>query len=450
MPIEIATVDARTCYRADPVEIGEVMDVEAALWNTGHHTTLMAPGDFAFRIEGLAVSTVTLGLHLAFPFYNSGQRSGRFCGEMFDTLEVSSFASKLRAYRYNGVKLDEITIKEILDYIDYGVNVFKEKRLDATRLVRKLIREDRPRAPRGYADANAGKIAQEQLRVFIPTITPTALVYKVNLVGLAALYRTAHLPELQDVIDQMVFLVCQYDPRISFMFRNRRLKNFSPTINTKLAKGQIVWTEPQATLKKFDRWPKGCPVPTQADLHPVDTLHTDPRFMPLATRNVNSEMTLSLMTMGQDQRHRTIARGTPVFTGAFYLPPVPRMMNLEGTAELFMKKWLSLAEQVPPEIATLIAPYGAMVNYTKSGDYRAVIHEQNKRTCWCAQAEIFELSRQIREQFLARNPQNPIVSIMAPRCFGGDKKCGEGKRYCGRDISIQEFSSIEYFASRRI
>jgi hypothetical protein len=156
-PIEIATIDARTCYSADPVGLGETMNVEAALWNTGHHTTLMAPSDFVFRIEGLSISSVTLGLHLSFPFYNTGQRSGRFCGEMFDTIEVSSFAQKLRAYRYDGAKIDEGTIKEILDYIGYGVNVFKKQRENATCLVRKLIQEDRPKASDGYADANAAR-----------------------------------------------------------------------------------------------------------------------------------------------------------------------------------------------------------------------------------------------------------------------------------------------------
>lgn len=450
LPIEIATVDAKTCYEAERVELGERMNVEAALWNSGHHTTLMAPGDYVFRIEGVSVSTITLGLHLAFPFYNTGQRSGRFCSEMFDTMDASSLVAKLTAYRYDGGKLDPKLLSWIADYLEFGIGVFKEKREEATRLVRRIIREDRPNAPANYADNNAKKIAQEQLRVFIPTIVPTALIYKVNLVGLAALYRTAHLPELQDIVDQMVFLICQYDPRVSFMFTGRKFQNITPEIGPKLrGRGQIR-TSPQATLKQFDRWPKGCPVPTQADLHPVDLLHADPRFMPLATRNIVSEVKLSLMTMGQDQRHRTIARGMPVFTADFYNPPVCELLGLRSRAEMLLEKWLRIAECVPPEVTAMIAPYGAMVSYEKSGDYRAIIHEQNKRTCWCAQAEIFELSRQLREQIQAKNPSNPITGIMAPRCYGRDMKCGEGKRYCGRDISVQEFSELEYFGSRRI
>jgi hypothetical protein len=286
--------------------------------------------------------------------------------------------------------------------------------------------------------------------VFIPTIAPTALVYKVNLVGLAAMYRTAHTPELQDIIDQMVFLVCQYDPRISFMFCDRRLENYAPEIDTELANGQVIWTEPLVKLKKFDRWPEECPVPTQANLHPIDLLHADPRFMPLATCNVNSEVTLSLMTMGQDQRHRTIARGTPVFTGAFYLPPVPEMLNLGDTAELFMNRWLSLASGIPGEVAALIAPYGAMVRYTKSGDYRQSYTTEQASMLLRASRD-FRTSRAsfVNSFLLVTLRTQSSASCLLGVSVATGSVC-EGRRYCGRDISIQESLESEYFASRRI
>ncbi|KKS92071.1 MAG: hypothetical protein UV67_C0011G0027 [Parcubacteria group bacterium GW2011_GWC1_43_12] len=83
-PYELAQHAAGTCYQAKMPEFGQgKQDVKGRLFEKGHHTPL-EHWSATFAIEGIAVSDVTFGLHLAHPFYNTDQRSGRFCGEMFD------------------------------------------------------------------------------------------------------------------------------------------------------------------------------------------------------------------------------------------------------------------------------------------------------------------------------------------------------------------------------
>ena len=112
----------------------------------------------------------------------------------------------------------------------------------------------------------------------------------------------------------------------------------------------------------------------------------------------------------------------------------------------------------------VLAPYGAMVAYEKVGSFNAIIHEQGKRLCWCAQEEISNLSRQMRLSLkgeLEKSAANAtslasaqlwqmrlaeFLRIFEAPCYRTGK-CAEGVRYCGRDMSLRE--NGDYFPKRR-
>ena len=170
-------------------------------------------------------------------------------------------------------------------------------------------------------------------------------------------------------------------------------------------------------------------------MHPVDQLHFRPEMMDNSIGSIKTEVDLSLATMGQDQRHRTLRRGKPRFTGDFYLPPLLKELKLENKASEMMKKWIEFHDILPSSLWTVLAPYGAIVKYTKQGSFNALAHEQAKRLCWCAQEEIYHLSRTFRLQIIDRfGIDHKLISLFEePACYNTGI-CVEGGRFCGRDI----------------
>src|SRR3989344_1287129 len=80
--LALASHAAQKCYQEESPEMGDMINVENRLFKTSHHTTL-EHHSFTFDIEGISVSDITFGARLTSPFYNSDQRSGRFCAMMF-------------------------------------------------------------------------------------------------------------------------------------------------------------------------------------------------------------------------------------------------------------------------------------------------------------------------------------------------------------------------------
>lgn len=176
---------------------------------------------------------------------------------------------------------------------------------------------------------------------------------------------------------------------------------------------------------------------------PVDQLFFRPEMMDNSVGSVALNIEISLATMGQDQRHRTIHRGIPWFTREFYAPPVVCELGLSEDALALISEWtdLYLCEfGIPKSLGMIIAPYGAVVGYSKKCPINALVHEQGKRLCWCAQEEIYNVARKFREQ-LTGSP------ALEPHCFKTGV-CAEGERYCGRDIIQREKGY--YFPQRRV
>lgn len=431
IPEKISFV-AKGCYQAEKPKIGELINIKNALFETGHHTTLQHNA-FSFFIEGIAISDVTFGLHLASPFYNSSQRSGRFCGKMFDNPDFDFLSAYIRRYWPN---IPEEQHKGIMDFVGSGIRMYRDNIAKATEVAKQFIKEERPFASEKYIEQNAPKFAQEQLRVFISTIFPTALTFTINLSALVAFYRVAWSPPLIDIITLMADILLQKYPELGYMFVRRDGNNpFSqlPRVEPlRWLDGILV--KPKSHLDSVGNSSKFIN-PLPEDVHPLDLLHFDPIYMDNNVEEIKTKVEISIATMGQDQRHRTVERSKPNFTGNFYLPPIPKHLGLESEALGIMESWLSLwSNEIPQTLSTAIAPYGAMVGYRKSASYNDAIHETAKRLCWCAQEEIFHLNLSLRKQVVSQEGKDsPLLQIFSPHCVRTGK-CGEGNRYCGRDI----------------
>ena len=173
IPVNLISHAARTCYTSKVPEMGDTIDVENNLFKTGHHTTLQH-NYFSFNIKGMSVASATFGLHLVSPFYNTDQRSGRY-SKMYSKPDFDKIKDYINGYW----KIENID--EILNFIEKGTKIYKKNIDKATDIAKQLIKEERPFVDEESIEKLAPKIAQEQLRVFISTIAPTALDITLNL-----------------------------------------------------------------------------------------------------------------------------------------------------------------------------------------------------------------------------------------------------------------------------
>ena len=477
-PAESASFSAKSCYMSKFPVWGVLIDFFGSLFKSGHHTTFEhAASYFSFKIDGYSVGDITFGLHLSSPFYNTSQRSGRYCASMFVKF-VKKIREILQGYLMKlfpnyAPELDntpieqfdpEEKLKEIknyiqefwpvlgdeqvefaMDYVHFGIDVFQNNIEPATLKAADFAKAERPFAKPDWIQSNAPKIAQEQLRNFIPVITPTGLVFTVDLIALIALYESAWTPAMKQVTGQMADLVMKKFPDLAKMFNpeNRRKDCWGAKIE---GKSTCIYA-PKVEVLGIDG-AEDFVLPEAEDRHPVDKLRYKPELMDNSVSDIKSKISISVATMGQDQRHRTLKRGTPKFTGEFYMPPILADLNLEKEAVQLLEKWRSVAETVPDDLAMVLAPYGAVVTYVKKGDFLAVDHEQGKRTCWCAQQEIYWAGVLLREEIGKMfGFDHELLEIFEPPCCKTGK-CGEVSRFCGRDISVR--NSGDYFPERKV
>lgn len=427
----LASYAAKVCYTAEPPALGDLIKVKERLFDPGHHTTL-EHNHFTFLLDGLSVSSVVFGLHLNTPYYNSDQRSGRF-SKMYDSPNMDEIRNNLKEI-YPGED-----IGKAFSFVQKGVDIYQAHIQPLTTLAAQVIREERPLANDKYIEVNSKKFAQEQLRVFMSQVMPTALVTTLNVSALAALWRTAWSPEMRLVTDKMRDEVLKAEPDIAYMFDDSKRQSINWT--PKMAFDTIqVKSAPTCRLISADITASSFPKMTDS----VDILPFSPLSMGNNINRVRTEVELSCATMGQDQRHRSIRRGEPVLTGGFYVPPLLQMAGLNETAQSYMQDYADLRHSLSPALMVALSPYGAMAQYQKESSLNALMHEQEKRLCWCAQEEIFELARQLREQLKASYPD--LADRLAPPCWQAG--CREGVRFCGRQVNKNLVP--DYFMKRRV
>lgn len=444
-PLEIASHAALRCYQSEDPKIGQVIDVEGRLFAPSHHTTLQhAKSFFTFSIEGISVGDVIFALHLAHPFYNSDERSGRYCATMFLEPDFSAIEKYIKGY-WPEIKKKEL--KKVLDYIRMGVGLYQKNISAATEIAKELIKKERPFVSEKYLESNAPKIAQEQMRTFISIIFPTGLDFTVNLTALAALHRTAWTPAMQHAVSEMVRIVLEKHPELGFMFSPDKKSQDEWSVKLPKEKNINLAKHPKHKLLTISGEDSFI-VPDSEDMHPVDLLHFRPKYMDNSIGEIRTKITISAATMHQDQRHRTIRRGEPSFTGGFYLPPILSKMGLDADAKKYLAEWITIGKKVPGTLAMILAPYGAMVSYEKVGSFNAIAHEQGKRLCWCAQEEIYHAGLFLRQAIEKKcDKKTKLLQIFEPPCYRTGK-CAEGARYCGRDMRKRENKS--YFKLRAV
>lgn len=430
---QLASHAARVCYSINPETLNQPIDIKARLFDPGHHTTLQH-NFFTFFVEDIPVSAVVFGLHLTSPYYNSDQRSGRY-SKMYNNPDFDALKDNLLLY------YPDAPVDKIMAWVEKGVKIYADNIDHLTKLAVKHIQSERPLVSEKYITQNAPKLAQEQLRVFISQLAPTALDFTVNLSALTALYRVAWSKEMRLATQKMAEAVVKENPDISYMFdESKQVLTWAPEI---LSYQATIANKPTAKILNVMGDEKGVDVsPLSSSL---DTLPFSPNTMENSLFLVHSEVTCSCATFGQDQRHRSIKRSAPSFTGEFYVPPLVDEAGLAETARAYMQEWLDLAKESESGLAILIAPYGAMVKYQKMGDLNALMHEQGKRTCWCAQEEIYHLAVQLRTGLREKIRNESILERFAPPCMARGV-CQEGVRFCGRNLKDKE----NYFPKRKI
>ncbi|MFQ5661751.1 MAG: FAD-dependent thymidylate synthase [Candidatus Paceibacteria bacterium] len=440
-PLDLTSYAAKICYTSELPEWGKRLNVEKALFNTGHHTTL-EHFYLTYVIDGIAVGDITFGMHLAHPFYNTDQRSGRYAGKMFADPDFEGMETYIREF-WPGICPS--TFKELMDYIKSGADVYSTYMPDAQEIVTEFIKKDRPYASDGIR-ANIPKYAQEQMRMFIPVIFPTAFAFTIDIITLVSMYESAWTPPMRYITEEMARLFVKKFPDIEFLFNKSRRRKTNWAMSCDFDEIDVRY-KPNLHVYKRSKIDDGY-IKLPAELvHPVDKLHFTPETMCNSVNSIKMEIEISTATMGQDQRHRTIYRGTPQFTGNFYVPPALKGLGLTNEAIRHMHRWKNISELIPGTLAMILAPYGTMVSYEKSGSLNAIAHEQCKRLCWCAQEEIYHLGR-LQRIAIEEESDNDLLSIFQPSCYETGK-CGEGDRYCGRDIKLRK-EEEKYFPERRI
>jgi thymidylate synthase ThyX len=453
-PVVTASIAGHECYMPDPPDVvGEHNDptkrlnVENNLFNPGHHSTIQHDY-FQFEIEGIAIGDITLGFHLGHPFYTSDQRSGRFCADMFKNPNYTAISSYIQ-FHYPEVKPE--VVERIMEYITSCISCYNDGLPEAKQRVRTHLERERPKI--AHKDAACEKIAQEQMRMLIPIIFPTGMIHTMNLSTLIAIWECAWSPVMRSVTNMMRDLVVGQCPGIAFAFNPERRINedmefaINHSLSKKFGDGDIL-CEPFCEVVKEKTYVMHLDVAIPPkDMHPVDRLPYLPRYAGNKTMFITTNVAMSLATMGQDQRHRSIERTTPVFEAAFYEPPVLAEVDLRNEIKAIMNEWLAFRDILPSTLWANLAPYGSMVSYEKNANLNDLAHEQAKRLCFCAQEEIYHLALQLREDLVGKD--NPILGqLFEPPCHRTGV-CLEGKRYCGRDLKERDNDRL-FFVKRKV
>lgn len=407
------------------------VDVRKGLFQVSHHTTL-AHTNLTFAIDGLSVNGFTFGAHLANIYYNSDQRSGRFCNDMFGNPDILALAEHMQTYW----SLDTKQLEAALNFIKKGLHLYASHLDESTQLMKLWAKEERPYIKADMLEkSGARNFAQEQLRMLVPTIFPSGTDITLSLTAIFSLWHTAHSPEMRALTDKMRDIVLELWPDIDYMFdeKSRRAYDFVP----KFEGAPHLTSDPVARFIGHTGDFGKIIVPDEEDMSPVDLLPYRPKYMDNNGIEVHSEIEYSVATMGQDQRHRSIRRTEPRFTGGFYMPPVIEACVPKDIVLEYMEEWYALRTLLPESLVLALAPYGAVVQYRKFAPINAFAHEQAKRACKLAQGEIRKGALLLRESILASGVPDAAIAaelIGSPCCRNGGT-CTEGVYYCGISLA---------------
>ena len=432
-----AQLAAATCYQPtfeDAYCKSENIDVHNILFRSIHHTTMQHQSHYlTFKIDNIPVSLVTFGLHMGHPFYNSSQRSGRYCKTMFDGNDrFDDYVWKFIS-RHTNIANPEI----IINWLHRGLAFFNDNLSEATQIAFNALQAERPFYNQDMK-AQAFRIAQDQLRCVISTIAPTALIHTLNISALIALNISAWNNPLKSLTHQMFaelkdsdfgeFLTDIPDQEIEytpvFNYQDGVTLVYDPSV--RVLNSMEECRNIRSTIERLYH--------DKQNKLPIDTLLFNPHFNSLSessNRKLKVLISVPCVTFAQDQRHRTIKRSNPTITGEFYVPPiVAGLPKVREFCKQHMDEYFEMVELFSPKDMIHFIPYGAMVRYTKEADPQAYLHSINKRLCWNAESCIAKMEKQTLAQLYF-----DTTVPLGPGCFTGS--CHEAKRWCGRDIKAK-------------
>ncbi len=297
-PIELASYAALICYLLEGPEWGKTINVKDRLFEASHHTTI-EHFYMTFRIDGIAVGDIIFGFHLASPFYNSDQRSGRFCAKMFlepDYVKLEDYIVSFWSEVGASIR------QEIMDYIKDGVDLYCESIGAATEVAEKFIREERPFVTEKYIKQNAPKITQEQMRMCIPVIFPTAFVFTLDFAALVAMYRSAWSPSMRSTLQKMVDLLLVKYPNVAFAFGKETMRqdDWGMSFFGETSANTFMAFKPEV-LRSEINGKENFVIPKPEICHPVDQLFFRPETMDNSVSGIFTSIFVTLASMVQAQ-----------------------------------------------------------------------------------------------------------------------------------------------------
>jgi hypothetical protein len=435
-----AKLAGATCYQpnADAAcSAAKKINAETVLFKTGHHTTFQHPEHMLkFYLDNVPVSLVTFGLHMTHPFYNTSQRSGRYCMDMFTAKSHDQLEEHIESFLKVFTNINDVYHPAVTGWVFEGINFFNENIDAVTALAKDALFKERPNY-KGDFDNQARRIAQDQLRCVISTIVPTGLQHTINLTTLYAMNLVAWNYPLKVIFEKMhhELLLRNFPNMIKGIKYTAKpfIPHFENYGDVEIATDVVVTVGAQPNDEFIDLL-----TDTYLSKENLRNLNILP-FSPVTNtmgewgeRRLLARIEVPVITYGQDQRHRTIKRSNPVVLNKFYLPPLLR--QLPGAAEFckeYTERYFELCTVLGKGDMLHFIPYGVMLRYTKTADVNAYLHCVNKRLCWNAESTIANLERKILTQ-LYESDRVPI----GPPCEHG--ACHEGKRFCGRNLKNRD------------
>ena len=494
-PFDSAIAAARTCYSPRLIAPEEITDkqrlnIGAGTFFSGHHTVYQH-AHFEFGLENVSRQFVWSFLH-THPFYNSEQQSQRYVRmdrtqayvpplSLFFDAESRAIYERaiLRAWAYYR-EISSLLLphtREVLEDIWHVGPMSHPKR------IQKIER-------------SAEKRAIEIARYVLPVAAFTAMVHTVSGIVLYRLWRmcaASDTPsEARAVIGEMVAHVKNMDAQFFDRFGIEPLDELPEwkANQTDASRGDAFAREFDAqlngrTAKLLDYSP-GAPAVIAAsyravlglsradcsdaealdrllnparNLYRLETLNVGvhaPMMRALQHASYTFAKKISHTADSQDQRHRMIPGSRPLLTfadtrGPDYITPAllagnPRAREVYDRAieDAWQSKNQLLDRGVPLEIALYLLPNAKAIRLVESGSLLHLLHKWTMRTCFNAQEEIYQSSRDEIDQVGEVHPQ--LTRYIGPPCYlragVATPICTEGSHFCGVKVWL-DFPNIE-------
>ncbi len=413
-------------------------------------------------------------------FYNSEQISQRFVKQKKESCVIPDFSSFLAQDIFeNAIKL------QIEAYFKLCTSLFESTAAEYYRVFPARLKK------REQYDKEVQKKVQEVARYVLPIGTMANLYHTISLVTLIRYHATAQQPgassEVRSIVNEMVKLVCDADPKLTVFFTQEllsfpelkdeldyNLSSFRHSFDKQLAgrSSLLIDYSSRAQLILADSVMEVLGQTTLSTEDAIDLVLNPAKNTYLAATVNNNTMSPLMRTLqhvnytfkrkishaadSQDQRHRMVPGSRPVITYHFDSTPdyyVPELIKQDSLSlaiytESMHKTWEAITQLLrmsSKENVAYLLPNAFNVRYTETGNLLNLHHKWKARLCYNAQEEIWKTSLEEVQQIAQVHPLigNYILPPCGLRKLGGVKPyCPEGSRYCG--VPVWSLNTEQY------